>query len=145
MKRIKLTKYLIAAVSILLLSCCTSHLSQEYTKANKKIENTLSTAIKNNSTTKSKTIEVPNTIFSALAPQVDLSKQEDEPRFDISAQKQDAAQFFSGLAKGAGISMMVSPELSGNITLDMFDVTLGEILESVRSVYGFEFVKTSYG
>ena len=41
--------------------------------------------------------------------------------------------------------MMVSPELSGNITLDMFDVTLGEILESVRSVYGFEFVKTSYG
>lgn len=129
----------------IIVSKCTSHLSGEYDKSLSQITNTLEKAADSNAKIKPYNLNIPGTIFSVLTPKVELEKEKEEPRFDIAAQRQDAAQFFSGIAKGAGISMMVSPDIKGDITLDMFDVTLGEILESIRSVYGYEFVKTSYG
>ena len=138
-------KLSLISIIAMILSHCNSHLSQEYDKTYNSVQQTIAEAIDTNKKPNPKHLDIPGTIFSALTPEINLKENQEESRFDISAQKQDAKQFFSGLSKGAGISMMVSPELEGTVTLDMFDVTLGEILESIRSVYGYEFVKTSYG
>ena len=47
--------------------------------------------------------------------------------------------------KRHGISMMLAPNLAGSITIDMKDVTMSEVLASLRNIYGYEFKKTSYG
>jgi MSHA biogenesis protein MshL len=39
----------------------------------------------------------------------------------------------------------VHPEVSGSLTLNLSDVTIPEVLEAVRDVYGYEFVATKYG
>jgi MSHA biogenesis protein MshL len=138
-------KLLVLLASLLFVGSCNSPLKNSYSDTNKEIKTTLQKAIKNNPGTMAKKVEVPGTIFSALAPQLNLTEKEEEAKFDIAAQNQNAVQFFTGLAKGAGISMMISPDIDGDVTLDMHNVTLAEILGSVRSVYGYEFIKTSYG
>ncbi len=141
----KVVRLLAVTLLTIIASKCTSHLNSEYDKSRSEITSTLEKAAQTNEKLKPYNMNIPGTIFSVLTPKIELEKAKEKPRFDIAAQQQDAAQFFSGLAKGAGVSMMVSPDITGSITLDMFDVTFGEILESIRSVYGYEFVKTSYG
>ena len=127
----KLVRIVVVALITIIASKCTSHLNKEHDKSVAEITNTLEKAAQANSNLKPYNMNIPGTIFSVLTPKIELEKAKEEPRFDIAAQRQDASQFFSGLAKGAGISMMVSPDIAGSITLDMFDVTLGEILESI--------------
>lgn len=138
-------KVIFSCVLVTLFSGCISPLEGQYSNTTAEIKQTLDQSIKENKKLPLAQVKIPGTVFSALAPKVNFAKQQEEPHFDISAQNQDAKQFFSGLAKGAGVSMMVSPNISGDITLDMKDVTLGEVLNAIRAMYGFEFVKAPYG
>ena len=132
-------------MAALVAGSCQSPLRDQFSESKAEISQTLHNAIENNPKTKKKAVELPGTVFSALAPKFELEEKVEAARFDIAAQNQDAVQFFTGLAKGAGMSMMISPDIEGEVTLDMRNVTLEEILASVRNVYGYEFIKTSYG
>lgn len=145
MKRYTTCSIVIMVIASLVIGSCHSPLRDQFSKNQTEISQTLQNAIDNNPKTKKKAVELPGTVFSALAPKIELQEKVEAARFDIAAQNQDAVQFFTGLAKGAGISMMISPDIDGEVTLDMRNVTLEEILASVRSVYGYEFIKTSYG
>jgi len=94
--------------------------------------------------------EMPESVSDALLPSMDLSttklpKMEDEQRFDISVNDVPADQFFLSLVEGTSFNMVIHPEVTGTITLNLKDVTIPDVLESVRDVYGFEFVSTGYG
>ena len=145
MKRYAVYSLAVVVMTALLIGSCNSPLSDQFSKNQAEIAQTFHKAIEENPQTKKKAVDLPRTIFSALAPKVEIEEKAEPARFDIAAQNQDAVQFFTGLAKGAGLSMMISPNIDGQITLDMRNVTLEEILASVRSVYGYEFIKTSYG
>lgn len=62
-----------------------------------------------------------------------------EPRFDLSVVNAPAAQVFMAIVTGTRYNMLVGPEVSGNITVNLKDVTVKEALESIRELYGYEF------
>ncbi|MDD5248832.1 MAG: secretin N-terminal domain-containing protein [Rhodocyclaceae bacterium] len=64
---------------------------------------------------------------------------EAEPRFDLSVVNAQAAQVFMALVTGTPYNMLVTPEVSGQITIRLKDVTVKEALEAIRELYGYEF------
>ena len=94
--------------------------------------------------------EVPDAVSSALVPSItlgtsDLPEVEDRQRFDIAVNNVPAVQFFMSLVEGTEYNMVVHPEVSGVITLNLSNVTIPDVLQAVRDVYGYEFVNTDYG
>ena len=85
----------------------------------------------------------PPEVARALLPPVKVDIQEivntTEPRFDISVNAASAHEFFMSLVKGTNRNMVVHPDVNGEISLSMNNVTMEEILMTVRDVYGFEF------
>jgi MSHA biogenesis protein MshL len=65
-----------------------------------------------------------------------------EERFDVDVTGADAREFFSGLVAGTSRNLLVHPEVSGTVTLALKQVTLTEVLDSVRDVYGYDYRRT---
>lgn len=63
-----------------------------------------------------------------------------EPRFDLSVVNAPAAQVFMALVTGTRYNMLVTPEITGQITVRLKDVTVVEALEAIRELYGYDFV-----
>lgn len=94
--------------------------------------------------------ELPDSVSSALLPTIDLTQSKlpemaGEERYDISVDNVPAAQFFLSLVDGTPYNMVVHPEVSGNVTVHLKNVTIPQVLEAVRDVYGYEFISTEYG
>jgi MSHA biogenesis protein MshL len=86
----------------------------------------------------------PDAVAKALLPplQVELPKAQGrppEPRFDLVVNNAPAAQVFMGIVSGTRYSMLVSPEVTGTISVNLKDVTVMEALEAIREIYGYEY------
>ncbi len=68
-----------------------------------------------------------------------------QPTYSVNLNKAPADSFFATLADLYDQSIVISPDVQGEITLNMKDVTINEILTAIRQIYGFEFEKTAYG
>ncbi|MBT3206168.1 MAG: pilus (MSHA type) biogenesis protein MshL [Gammaproteobacteria bacterium] len=68
-----------------------------------------------------------------------------DPRFDISVANASADVFFMSLVSGTDINMIVHPSVSGTISLDLKKVTIKDVMELTREVYGYEYKKTGNG
>ncbi|MFQ5659804.1 MAG: pilus (MSHA type) biogenesis protein MshL [Gammaproteobacteria bacterium] len=111
----------------------------------KGVEQTIQQGIEDNNKTK-----VPEAVSSALIPTINLGASElpelqDQKHFDITVNNVPAVQFFMSLVQGTRFNMVVHPEVKGNITLNLSNVTIPDVLRAVRDVYGYEFVSTEYG
>lgn len=62
-----------------------------------------------------------------------------EPRFDLVVTKASTSQVLVGIVSGTPYSMVLSPELTGEITVNLKDVTLFEALNALRELYGLEY------
>lgn len=62
-----------------------------------------------------------------------------EPRFDISVNNAPAAQVFMSIVSGTRYSMLVHPDVRGNVTVTMKDTTVREAMDSLRDLYGYEY------
>lgn len=82
-------------------------------------------------------------LSQAMLPplQLDLpdSAKSVEPRFDLAVNNAPASQVFMALVSGTRYSMLVAPEVSGNVTVNLKSVTVREALETLRELYGYEF------
>lgn len=65
----------------------------------------------------------------------------DDPHFNVVAQEVAVRPFFASLIEGTPYSVIVHPQVSGTITLDLKDVTLFETIEAVKELYGFDIRK----
>lgn len=79
----------------------------------------------------------------AMVPPLQLdvpaSAKHVEPRFDLAVNNAPATQVFMALVSGTRYSMLVAPEVSGTVTVNLKNVTVREALETLRELYGYEF------
>jgi MSHA biogenesis protein MshL len=97
-----------------------------------------------------KEVGIPDAVAGALIPAITLGSSQlpdlsDDQRFDIAVNNVPAAQFFMSLVDGSDYNMVVHPEVAGNITLNLTNVSIPDVLQAVRDVYGYEFINTTYG
>ena len=131
-------------VSALALSACESQAPRKDTLH--KMESVVNESIQKNE----EQAKVPENVSQALLPTINLGSSEvpevaDGQRFDISVNNVPADQFFMSLVDGTPYNMVVHPEVTGTITLNLRNVTVPQVMEAARDVYGYEFVKTQYG
>jgi len=83
---------------------------------------------------------VPDDINQALLPNPSNSQSQlfGESKYDINAQKVDAAAFFSSIVKGTPYSVAIHPDVTGEISLDLKQVELAEVFDLVSEIYGYE-------
>jgi type II secretory pathway component HofQ len=77
---------------------------------------------------------------AARAPAAD-----EEPRFNITVVNTPAKSFFLGLVHDTPYNMVVSADVSGSISLDLKQVTVPEVLQMTRELYGYDFEKLPAG
>lgn len=85
-------------------------------------------------------VEVSNALLPPISSAAVMARPEDE-RFDVYVDKVSARDFFVGLVKGTPFNMVVHPDVSGEITLDLRDVTIDEVMTVVNEVYGYPYKK----
>ncbi|WP_068711829.1 pilus (MSHA type) biogenesis protein MshL [Vibrio tritonius] len=89
---------------------------------------------------------IPDEVAADLMPDSGISMPSDTPkqlkRFRIQTDGVDAKAFFTSLVRGTGYSVALHPDVSGKITVNLSDVTLDDVLNVVRDLYGYEIEKT---
>ncbi len=89
------------------------------------------------------TAETPQSVSDALLPPINISvpaaAKIPEARFDIGVDNAPAATFFMGLVEGTTYNMVVHPDVGGQISLKLKDVTIPGVMSVLRDVYGYEY------
>lgn len=86
--------------------------------------------------------EVPDAVSDVLLGPGLLAGQDvqdTEERFDLAVRDVPAQSFFLGLVEGTGVNVVVHPEVSGTISLELNDVTVADVLSVARDIYGYEY------
>lgn len=86
----------------------------------------------------------PDAVNDALLPPLhaampQLDNKPVETRFDLSVSNTPASQVFMGIISGTRYSLLLHPDVAGNISLNMKDVTVFEALEAIREMYGYDY------
>ena len=86
----------------------------------------------------------PDAVSRALVPplsgQIEApAGKTSEPRFDLSVSNAPASQVFMAIVSGTRYSMLVNPEVTGSISVNLKDVTVLEALDTIRELYGYEY------
>lgn len=87
--------------------------------------------------------QTPQAVSDALLPPININvpaaEKIPETRFDIGVDNAPAATFFMGLVEGTQNNMVVHPDVGGQISLTLKDVTIPEVMAVLRDVYGYEY------
>ncbi|WMN78688.1 pilus (MSHA type) biogenesis protein MshL [Vibrio parahaemolyticus] len=89
--------------------------------------------------------EIPSSVEADLMPNLDSNVSSDNgtsKRFRIQANAVEARSFFASLVKGTEYSVAIHPAVQGNITVNLSDVTLDEVLSVVQNMYGYDVMKS---
>ena len=91
----------------------------------------------------------PPEVSAALLPpmniQLGAAKKSQYKRFDINVVEAPAREFFMSLVDGTPFNMVVHPQVDGNVSLSLKNVTIPEVMQVLRDVYGYEYQRTGGG
>lgn len=86
----------------------------------------------------------PEAVNQALMPPLKIEIPRPNPkgadqRFDIAVSGAAASQVFLGLVIGTPYSMLVHPDVTGTISVNLRNVTVFEALDAIRELYGYDY------
>ncbi|TPH17806.1 pilus (MSHA type) biogenesis protein MshL [Litorilituus lipolyticus] len=85
--------------------------------------------------------QVPNSVQQEVMQQ-SMSKAKQgllsEKRLQVAATAVEAKDFFNAIVEGSAYSIAIHPDVSGQISLNLTDVTLSETLNVIEEIYGYE-------
>ncbi|MFV0576259.1 MAG: pilus (MSHA type) biogenesis protein MshL [Vibrio sp.] len=130
-------KVLISIIMLALAGCSMGHRDPV------EIKKTLNQAANENANTS--VDELPDSVQADLMPEIEgvsHASTASVKRFRVQAQSVNAKTFFASLVQGTDYSVAVHPDVSGHITLNLSDVTLDEVLNATRDIYGYDISKS---
>lgn len=83
--------------------------------------------------------EVSAALLPPLTVNLPASIRNVETRFDVAVNNVGAQQFFMSLVDGTPYNMVVHPEVMGEISLNLKNVSVDEVMRTLNSVYGYEY------
>lgn len=106
--------------------------------------NRINTEMQNASQTGQETAPIPESVSNSLLPPLRIgvpkaSAKQLEQRFDLVVNEAPANQVLMGIVSGTRYSMLVHPDVKGNISVNLKDVTVLEALDAVRDLYGYDY------
>ena len=95
-------------------------------------------------TSSAKSAEVPRDVSDALLPPLPMNGEKSatpsqELRFDINVSRAPARQVYMGLVEGTKYGVVVHPDVRGQVSLNLKDVTVPEAMNVLRDVYGYHY------
>jgi len=130
-------KRIFILLSVLFISACAS------SSAKQGVKNEIGAqmdAAANNSVQPSKQDEVDHALLPPVSsPVSQVDETSVEPKFDLAVSNTPAQQVFMAIVSGTRYSMLLPPEISGNVSLNLKDVTVFDALEAIREMYGYEY------
>lgn len=68
-----------------------------------------------------------------------ISSKPLETRFDLTVNDTPVTQVFMAIVSGTRYSVLLHPDVTGNVSLNLKDVTVFEALEAIRELYGYDY------
>jgi MSHA biogenesis protein MshL len=78
----------------------------------------------------------------AMVPPLQLeqpAQPKAESRFNLAVNNAPITQVLTALVTGTQYSMLFPPEVSGSVSLNLKNVTIREVLDTLREIYGYEY------
>jgi MSHA biogenesis protein MshL len=69
----------------------------------------------------------------------------EEPRFDVDVDDAPAKAFFQSLVDGTRTNMLVHPDITGRVSFTLKHVSIEEVLDAARDLYGYDYRRTARG
>ena len=138
-QRMKLIPKLALVSLFLLVSACnTSQQRNADTEVLQSIQGNLAEAVSTLDTTP---VPPSQAEIDAILPSVFLVDDIAAPieeRFNIVANRENAKSFFANVVAGTDFGVAVSPELEGEISLSLPNVTIDDVMQAVQQTYGYQ-------
>ncbi|MGB5728277.1 MAG: pilus (MSHA type) biogenesis protein MshL [Thiogranum sp.] len=138
MNRNSCTSIIKLLVAVVLLSACQTTPEKD-SPTMPSIQKSLENA---EASQQSATVEPPPEVQRALLPPASSTLgviKAEVPTFDVSVNEAPARQLFMSLVDGTGDNMVVHPDVSGTLTLDLKNVSTEDVMATLRDVYGYEY------
>ncbi len=85
--------------------------------------------------------QLPNNVANALLPSLSSSpvKGVQETRFDLAVNGVNARDFFRSLVQDTKYNMVVHPDVTGQISMELKSVTVPQVMELAKELYGYDY------
>ena len=131
-------KRTLSVLMLLVLAACATPPSKDSTA--KAIRHEMDAAAKASATAGKSQTAVDNALMPPLTVNMPKGKaKRPETRFDLSVNNTPAKQVFMAIVAGTRYSMLVHPDVTGNISLNLKNVTVFDALEAIRDLYGYNY------
>ena len=143
--------FFVGLVAVLLLQASCQTKAPKYKTPLEIAKDTMVAGVKANADDQKKRNDktLPVSVKNALMPKVGDSDTAHNTlynkKFTIRVDNISALVFFNNMRKATNNNIVVDPKITGNISLDLKDVTIPQIFQAVRDNYGYEYTKTSFG
>lgn len=135
-------KIFILFISLLSLQSCQQLSSVDMEASLSQIKYELAEMSKKNKALSEYNSNIPEVVDDALKQHSAVDKA-DEKLYNIVVNDMPVDEFFSNIAKQTNRNIILDETVIGNISLNLRNVTMEDITESISEIYGYNFVEKS--